>query len=114
MERIYARALLLAGPTLVGAGFLAYALFSALAGVIGPVAGAAVTGLLFVAPAVMVGLAAKKPAPTVAGTVSQSAAAANAQLRTIAEAVHDNPLTTAATQALQGVAGLIDPERRRK
>ncbi|PWR18990.1 hypothetical protein [Zavarzinia compransoris] len=114
MERTYARALLLAGPTMVGAGFLAYALFAGLAGLAGPVLAAAVTGLVFLAPALIVGLSRKKPVPTVTGTVSTTAAAANAQLRTIAEAVHDNPLGAAASTALQGVAGLLDPDRRRK
>lgn len=114
MERTYARALLLAGPTLVGAGFLAYGLYGGLAALIGPAMAAIATGLLFLAPAAIIGLAAKKPAPTVTEAVAGTAAAANAQLRNIAEAVHDNPLGTAASQAVQGLAQFLDPGSRRK
>ncbi|MFZ2871710.1 hypothetical protein [Zavarzinia sp.] len=112
MERTYARAMLLAGLTLIGAGFLGFALFQALRPLIGDGLAAAITGALFVAPAIVLGLRERKPAP-VAATAAKAMAATEAQLQTLAQNAADNPLTAAATSALNTFAGALDPRRRR-
>ena len=94
MERSYARALLLAGLTLMGAGFLAFALFEALAPLLGTALAAAVTGILGLTPALAVALRERKVQPSVAASAASSAAAA--------------------TSVIEGFAGILDPAKRRK
>jgi len=86
MERSYARALLLAGLTLMGAGFLAFALFEALSPLLGMTLAAAVTGILCLVPALVIALRERKAPPSAA----------------------------AATSVLEGFAGILDPAKRRK
>ncbi|RJF86282.1 hypothetical protein D3874_03895 [Oleomonas cavernae] len=94
MERSYARALLLAGLTLMGAGFLAFALFEALLPLLGTALAAAVTGILCLVPVLAIALRERKAPPSVAASAASSA--------------------VAATSVLEGFAGLLDPAKRRK
>ncbi|MCF4167205.1 hypothetical protein L2U69_16270 [Zavarzinia compransoris] len=113
MERGYARALMLAGPTLVGAAFLAFALYEVLRPLIGSVFAAAVTGALFMAPAAVLARRPKTPGATMADAVAGSAAAANQRFRNAAQAAAGDPLGTAAS-ALDGVGRLFEPGKRKR
>ncbi|PWR18481.1 hypothetical protein [Zavarzinia aquatilis] len=113
MERTYARAILLAGASVTGAGFIGFALFEALRPLLGAVAAGALVGALFLAPAVALALRERKPAPVLTAA-NKAMAATEAQLHTLAQTAADNPLTTAATSALSTFAGVLDPRRRRE
>lgn len=113
MERGYARALMLAAPTLVGAAFLGFALYEALRPLIGSILAAAVTGVLFMAPAVVLARRPRRPGATMADAVAGSAAAANEHFRHAAQAAASDPLGTAAS-ALETVGSLFDPAKRKR